>query len=517
MTRSPKNFSGGLDDIKGWEHALSNFSEDVWLDRGEKAVVSLFHQMARRVPAYRDFLKKNGIRHEKIVSVADLKNVPTIDKSNYLRMYSLDDLSWDGRFADTHAIISSTSGSTGEPMYFPRTRTQDLQYALFAELYLRENFSVQKKSTLYINAFPLGVWIGGLFTYAAIEEVARRGKYRLSLINPGIDKDAIIRIVKKFSKDFDQIIIGSYGPFLKDILDMGALAGIDWKKINTGFVFSAEGFSEKFRDYVTQRTAFPDKLRATLNHYGTVDLGTMSYETPFAILARQQILEKSSLRMDVFGERFKVPTVTQYIPEIFYFENDHHDSIIASANAGLPLVRYDLKDRGRVYTLKNLRASFRANSVDIDDLVKENHLSKSVWQLPFVHVFERLDLSVSYYAFLVFPETIRRAIVCRAFSRILTGRLTLVRSENRKLNQVLEIHVEMMPGVQRISDAERRRVGEAIHNQLYRESSEYKHTFTEKGDNVRPKIIIWPFQDKKYFATKGKHQWVVRDASQIKS
>ena len=125
--------------------------ESYWIDRGHKATLALFQQMATRVPAYKDFLNQHRVDYKKIKDVADLTAVPAIDKDNYLRQYPLPDLCWDGQLKQQQWVFSTTSGSTGEPFYFPRTSDQDLQYALTAEAYLLNNFNIQSKSTLYIN------------------------------------------------------------------------------------------------------------------------------------------------------------------------------------------------------------------------------------------------------------------------------------------------------------------------------------------------------------------------------
>ena len=73
----------------------------------------------------------------------------------------------------------------------------------------------------------MGVWIGGLFTYEAVKTIAERGDYALSIITPGLNKAEVVKAVKHLGKDFDQIIIGSYPPILKDILDDGVQAGAE--------------------------------------------------------------------------------------------------------------------------------------------------------------------------------------------------------------------------------------------------------------------------------------------------
>jgi phenylacetate-CoA ligase len=116
--------------------------EQYWIRRGEKMALRLFRQMAERVPAYKDFLRKNKVDPKKIKTIKDFKSVPTVDKNNYLRRYPLEKLCWDGRFNERQWVFATTSGSTGKPFYFPREDRQDWQYTLTAELYLRTNFEI---------------------------------------------------------------------------------------------------------------------------------------------------------------------------------------------------------------------------------------------------------------------------------------------------------------------------------------------------------------------------------------
>jgi phenylacetate-CoA ligase len=257
----------GFNNSDWLANELQHRSEAQWERLGQERALLLFHAMATRVPAYKSFLKKQHINHEHIRNIKDFKTLPTIDKDNYLRVYDRADLCWDGDFKNQQWIVSTTSGSTGKPYYFPRQEAQDRQYAISAEMYLRTNFDIQNKSTLYIVAFPMGAWIGGLFTYEALKIIADKKQYKLSIITPGIHKREVIEAVKQLGKDFDQVIIGSYAPFLKDILDDGVREGLNWSDYNLGFVFSAEAFSEVFRDYVIKKTGLKDPYRSTLNHY----------------------------------------------------------------------------------------------------------------------------------------------------------------------------------------------------------------------------------------------------------
>jgi phenylacetate-CoA ligase len=496
----------GYDDIESLQKSLQDTPEADLIQAGQLRALELFHAMAKRVPAYKDFLAKHGVNPADVKTIEDFSNVPTIDKDNYLRAYPRADLCWDGDFKGQSWVISSTSGSTGQPYYFPRTDLQDQFLTITTELYLRSNFDIQNRSTLYIDAFPMGAWIGGVFTYESIKQIAEKG-YPVSIITPGIHKQEVINAVKQLGGDFDQIIIGAYAPFLKDILDDGIRAGIDWKKHKTGFIFSAEAFSEKFRDYVLKVTGNSDNLKATLNHYGTVDMGTMAHETPLSILIRRQLLADKNLDA-IFPEKKRQPTFAQYDPSLFYFEMQDNN-LICSSFSGLPLVRYDLKDYGGILTITEAEQRLKDSGYDLRQLAQEHGIEDTVLNLPFVYIYERNDFTVSYYAFLIYPDTIRRALQHEELSDALTGKFTMSADYDAEGRQRLHVHVETKHQVTH-TDELSKRVQRALHEALTEESSEYRETARMIGQDAEPLIYLWDYEDPKHFKAGTKQKWVVK-------
>lgn len=493
-------------DILTLEKSLKTKPESFWMERGEKQAINLFHQMAQRVPAYQDFLKKNSINAEKIKTIQDFKQIPTIDKDNYLRVYPREELCWDGVFKESSWIFATTSGSTGEPFYFPRQEDQEEQYSLTTELFLKNNFEIDKKSTLFIIGFPMGAWIGGLFTFQALEKLVKRGKYKLSVISPGINKVEIIKAMKNLGGEFDQVIIGSYGPFLKDTLDDGEKHGLDWKKYNLGFIFAAESFSETFRDYVVQQAGLKDPYKSTLNIYGTVDLGTMAHETPLSILARRTAVENQNLYKNLFPDINKLPTLTQFLPEMFFFE-DIEGKLVCSANSGYPLVRYDLKDNGGIFTMSKIKEEFQRAGINLEEKIKDSGLEETIYNLPFVHVYERSDFSVSFFAFQIYPETIRKALQEQSLTDSVTGKFTMLVKYDKNSNQYLEINVELKENVKESSELQER-VQHLVAKRLLEENSEYRKTTEEFPDRTIPEIVFWPYEDPTYFRVGVKQRWV---------
>jgi phenylacetate-CoA ligase len=475
---------------------------------GQLRAVALFHDMANRVPAYKDFLKKHKFSPSSVGSIKDFHLIPPVNKDNYLRVYPKDMLCWDGEFSHGQWVISTTSGSTGEPYYFPREASQDWQYATSAELYLRNNFKIQDKSTLYIVGFPMGAWIGGLFTYEALKIVSEQGGYNLSIITPGIHKQEIINAVKQLGRDFDQIIIGAYAPFLKDILDDGRRQGINWADYNIGFVFSAEAFTEKFRDYVFKVSKPDNPLLASLNHYGTVDLGTMAHETPESVLVRRLLVHDSKLGV-IFPETRRQATFAQYDPSLFYFEEESHN-LFCTAYSGLPLVRYDLKDYGGVIRRQRVHQLLGKEGINLNEELSKGDIENTTWNLPFVYVYERNDFSVSYYAFLIYPDMIRRALQSDQLQDSLTGKFTMLVDYNAQGRQELLIHIEMAHGTTTSKDLSNK-VQSLTHDFLIAESSEYRETYNTIGVVVKPVIKLWGYEDTTYFRPGTKQKWVIHE------
>lgn len=498
---------------RGYRHAeslhfrLHREPESKWVHRGQVRALHLFHAMAQRVPAYKDFLKAKNFSPDQVREIADFANIPAVDKDNYLRKYPKHMLCWDGEFSRGQWVISTTSGSTGQPYYFPREHSQDWQYAISAELYLRNNFHVQKQSTLYIVAFPMGAWIGGLFTYGALKIAAENGDYDLSIITPGIHKQEVINAIKQLGKDFDQVIIGAYAPFLKDILDDGTRQGINWQDYNLGFVFSAEAFTEKFRDYIAKVAGTKDPLSFSLNHYGTVDLGTMAHETPESILVRRHLVESHQLDL-VLPESRRQPTLAQYNPELFYFEEQDHN-LFCTAYSGIPLVRYDLKDYGGILSRESVHQKLTEQGFDVKKEAEKLKISETLWNLPYVYVYERNDFSVSYYAFTIYPDFIRRPLQHDSLHKKVTGKFTLNVDYSTDGRQRLNINVELKANTQ-LTDKLASDVQHHIHAGLYKESSEYRETFNMVGEVVKPVIYLHPYEHPEYFTPGTKQKWVIK-------
>jgi len=280
-----------------------------WEKKREECALALFHRVAREVPAYADFLKKNRVNPANIKTFRDFGEVPSTSKKNYLREYPLEKVMKRGALGFP-LTWSATSGSTGEPFYFPRSRRLDWEYSILAEMHLVNNGRGVKGPTLVMVCLGMGVWIAGVLNYESFKMAAERGGYPVSIITPGINKTEIFKALKGLAPQFAQTILIGYPPFLKDIVDEAPLAGVDLKKLHIRFLSGAETFTEHFRDYLVRQAHTENPHTDTLNVYGSADIGSMAFETPTAILVRRLTLRHEEIFEDLFPGIRRTPTLT---------------------------------------------------------------------------------------------------------------------------------------------------------------------------------------------------------------
>ncbi len=475
------------------------------MDKFSKHKLKLFHEMAKTVPAYKDFLKKNKIKPAAIKKTDDLKIVPVMSKANYLRLYPREKLCLGGTLSDKRAVYTATSGSTGKPFYFPRDEALDRQSAYWHKIFL-DNISDNKKiQTLVIDCFGMGVWIGGLITYQAFRYIAEEG-YLVSVITPGSNKQEIFHALHNIAGNYKQVLICGYPPFVKDLIDESAREGIDLKKLNVKLLFAAEGFSERFREYVAGKIGIKNLVTQTANIYGSADLGTMAMETPISILIRREALKNRKLFEALFGPIAKTPTLAQFNPLYTDFETDENGNVLCTGRNVLPLFKYSIGDHGGVIAYKKIASLFKEYGLDLSKLAKKAGI-KNILELPFVYVYERADFSTKLYGAIIYPEHIKQALLHEFVSERLTGRFTIETVHDKEENQYLQIHIECQLDCE-VDKSLEEMVKKLIIEALLANNAEYSYLTGMMPGRVTPRLTLWPHEHPEYFKRGGKQKWV---------
>jgi phenylacetate-CoA ligase len=474
--------------------------------KGQKQALRVFHAVSKQVPAYQDFLKKNGVNPKTVRTFADFQKLPLITKDNYLRQYPMRELMWEGSEFNGD-LISVSSGSTGEPYFWLRNEAQQEEAAEFFFDMYKHNFNCDTVPTLLVVCFSMGIWIAGSYTTLGGVSASRRG-LKMNIITPALDVDDALAVITRLKNNYQQLILAGYPPFLKDLIDRGAEQGVDWKKLKIGYTPAGEVIGEELRDYFLRRgTAYKDPAKIT-SIYGTVDAGIVAFETPLSVMLRRQIY-KQNLQENYFGRQV-LPTLAQYDPRRRYIESVDGD-IVFTACSGLPLVRYDIKDVGGVVS--------RLEDIVPDDFefqkaVAKNNLDIKTFAKPFVFVHGRSDLTASLYAVLIYPENIKKALFKEEVTHLVSGRFVMSIKYKKNLDQYLEIIVELRNGHKPDKDI-MEHVQHAVAEALDSDNFEYRKLKKSIGSRAIPKIILKTHNDPQHFPRHvNKQRWT---AEAIKS
>ena len=457
---------------------------------------ALLQRVAKRVPAYRTLLAEQGLDAASVRTPADFARLPLLDKGNYVKRFPLDELAMGGEMGrgDFFAV---SSGSTGEPTFWPRSAADEYPIAARFEQVFRDTFEAQEKKTLAVVCFALGTWVGGMFTTFCLRALAEKG-YKVMIATPGNKPDEIIRNVQRLAPQFEQTVLLGYPPFLKEVIDAGIGAGVDWRSCNIRLVLAGEVFSETWRDLVAERAGHAGDINGfAASLYGTADAGVLAQETRLSVAIRRFLSAKPGLAREIFGEE-RLPTLCQYDPASRYFECV--DGTLAfSGDNGVPLIRYHIADRGGILTcaamLERLgKAGFSPEAAGVTAFRHQ----------PFVWVFGRANFTISYFGANIFPETVSLGLEQQGVREFVTGKFVMEVKEGIGAKPAFALAVELAHN--RAAEAGLAdRIGESVLGILRKLNSEFANYVP--ADLQRPIVTLYSQGHPDYFPVGVKHRY----------
>lgn len=364
---------------------------------GELALLKAFRQTAARVPAYQQILQKHQLDFRDIKTIEDFQQrVPILDKQSTFGRFSLPQLCLDGNTNDIVSVLNS-SGHSGLFSFSVNTAQSLITSARSIDLGLQYAFGVDVKNSILINALPMGVKVR---------------TERAVLSETSVREDMVWATVKYFGPHYEQIIIVVEGSFVKKIIEEGPDHGVDWSRFKIHIVIGEEGITEGWRSYIASLLGHnftqPEKgLIASSMGVAELDLNIF-HETFDTIRIRRLALANDQLRQALFGSDTKaLPMFFQYYPHRTFVETSQPEKFrselvvsMLSTELKLPLIRYNTKDVGRVYSYAEV----------VSILTKT--LPEVIWpelRLPFVAVWGRGE-GVRVGAYFVTPEEVKEAI-----------------------------------------------------------------------------------------------------------
>ncbi len=477
-----------------FERLLRTQGEEYWQKKGAERAFKLFHATAKRVPAYKDFLRRHQIHPGRIRTITDFERIPLTDKKNYIQHYPLAQRCWDGNLASAD-LIAMSSGTSGHPTAWPRGKAQEFEAAIIHELIYRSLFGADRLKTLLVIGFPMGVYVSGVATLLPSFAVAAKG-YPLTVVSAGNNKQEMLRAIENLQDEYEQILLVGHPLFIKDIIESGEKTGVNWKKQRVRMMFCSEDFSEEWRRYVLAQVNNKPSTVNAISTYGSSEMLLMGHETPYSIAVRNTLERVKPFQEKLFGAEAVVPNLFQYNPFLRYIEAVGDDLVFTSAS-GIPLIRYNLHDRGRVISFDTVHHALTAYA-PVWRIEFPKIKPASIWKLPFIALWGRSEYKIVFYAANIYPEHVRSALSRGSFFHLLTGKFAMRKGYAKNMDEYLEINIELRAGV-RLRPGLTVSLQEHIVKRLQKVNMEYLFLWHHLDKDIRPRIKLRPYQDKKYF------------------
>jgi phenylacetate-CoA ligase len=417
--------------------------------RGRKYALDVARAAIGGTRAYPAFLREQIGEVPRLRTFEDFKRLPLTDKHNYVNYdrFTVGDLCLGGDPSGAYTIEKS-SGHSGQCYYWLRTPEEDAMFPKYLEFAFAQFYGIETKRTLILMTLALGTWTSGEKMAQALRQVAATGKYKLTVMAPGMNADEVLEIVRDLSPMYDQTVIVGYPPFVKTVIDEGTRGGIDWPALNVRIGLGGEGYSEQWRDRMAERIGVdPDReLLAISGGYGAADVGmSIGREYPLTVLIRRLCVRDEVLASRLFfgadAPDGTLPSLLQFNPAAVFAE-DVDGELVFTALSGIPVVRYNIHDRGGVLSFEQVMRVMRERGHDVCAMLEDRGFSKrEIWNLPFFYCFGRSDGTVYFNGLNVYPEHIEAALSIANDREILGFRLDVENdpdTDNQRLVVLLE-------------------------------------------------------------------------------
>jgi phenylacetate-CoA ligase len=462
---------------------------------------------AKRVPAYRDLLERQGVDPDELFPLGILSRLPETEKRNYIDVYGLMERCVDGWVAFPGTTIDESSGSTGTPYNWIRGRREREVAHRNISFFARYAFGTEPLVTL--NAFSMGAWAAGMNMSLGM---TRHGIVKS--IGPDVDK--LLSTLTYLGPTY-RFLISGYPPFLKHLLDEGTRRGFPWGDYEVHGLVGGEGMTEELRDVLL------DRFRSVYSGYGATDIEIgMAAESPVSVALRRLARQRPDVRQALFGQDPRLPMVFQYNPLIHFLEVNDDDEIICTVSRLdllAPRIRYNVHDEGGVIDFARVREVLAGFGFDIARLADAEEAAGPrgplPWSrpipLPFLWVNGRRDATISVMGANIYPEDIETLVYRDAnlVPRLHSFLLSTVDDERGGPRPMVALELADLDGV---DVAWRARMADQLRDGLIGLNIDYRSSIAEFPDAMQPIVTTHGLCEGPFAAdaTRIKQRRIVR-------
>lgn len=356
---------------------------------------------------------------------AYLEALPVLDKAAYVDRYAVAQRCLDGRLPAEGVEIDESSGSSGRPYQWVRSRAEldevERLLAAQAEYLLRGR---RHERIVVLNCFSMGAWATGASVTSALRRLG-------AIKSCGPDADKALAAIELLGPDACYVVCG-YPPFLAALLDAATERGVDLSGTELWGFVGGEGMTEALRARLER------VFCRVLSAYGASDLDIgVAGETELSVALRQAADANLDLAAELFGRTGRLPMVFQYDPSTYHVERVDGELVVTVARRLLsPRVRYAVHDAGGTLAYADALAIARSHGVELP--------TGDAVRLPFLFIAGRADSTVSHMGANLYPEDVDAALgaLSAACPELGLGTFCLELAEAAGGTTVPRIHVE---------------------------------------------------------------------------
>lgn len=419
------------------------------------------YRAARTVPAYAEHLGR----------AAAGEGAPETDKENYIKAHPTEARCRHGALPPVRTMIDESSGSTGTPYNWVRSRRERLESQRFISYFAKYCYGTEPRIT--INAFSMGAWATGINMGQAMEA---NGIVK----NTGPDLAKILGTLRFFGPKYPYLILG-YPPFLKHFIDVAEQEGFPFDQYRLDALVGGEGMAEGLRDYLLKR------FRTVYSGYGATDLEIgIAGETPVSVALRRLARVDPGVKAGLFGSDSRLPMLFQYNPLMHHIEENENRELLFTITRDSvlsPRIRYNVHDEGGVARFDELEARMRALGHDIRDLVPR---SQRMLRLPFLWIYGRRDSTISVMGANIYPEDLEQCLYAEPGLARLTRSFCLSLSEHgAHVRPCFHFEIEAEPTEELAGQ-----FGAAMVRRLAELNADFREALHEYAQTLQPEIRL---------------------------
>ena len=464
-----------------WRYQTFLWSYSVMMPRlmeksGKLRARRALYRAAKRVPAYAMHLGS---------APAGPSGYPETDKENYIKTHSAEARCLHGSLPLDRTMIDESSGSTGTPYNWVRSRRERLEAQRSISYFAKYCYGTESRIT--INAFSMGAWATGVNMGQALEA---NGIVK----NTGPDLAKILSTLRFFGPKYRYLILG-YPPFLKHLIDVAEQEGFPFEQYHLDALVGGEGMSEGLRDYLLKR------FRLVYSGYGATDLEIgIAGETPVAVAVRRLAWKDPKVKAALFGADSRLPMLFQYNPLMHHIEENQNRELVFTINRGSvlsPRIRYNVHDEGGVARFDELEDRLRDLGCNLRELVPG---SGRLLRLPFLWIYGRRDSTISVMGANIYPEDLEQCLYAEpGLARITRSFCLSLSEQGAQVRPCFLFEIESEP-----TEELKKQFGTAMVRRLAELNADFREALHEYAQTLQPEIRLHRLGEGPFAGNSGR-------------